>query len=190
MKEINSVFYLVKDVCLTNFAIATNLAALAHVDSGNFEQGFQVVFVIGLFLGGEVIFEDASGKLTVVENEHGTLFVGKYSTIRHFVFEVFSDKDIESKRTIVAFWAREDLYKFSKNVLTRYTWRKCDTLRNQRVQLLKDLRRTTPGLNKKDRKNCVKAITSLWKLNDDTDEEYDLLEKKTRKKKPRGGGDR
>ena len=107
--------------------------------------------------------KDASGKLTVVENEHGTVFVGKYASILHFVFEVFSNKDIESKRTIVAFWAREDLYNFSTNVLNRHSWDECDALRNQRVKLLKDWRDSTPGLNKDDRKDCLNEITRLWR---------------------------
>ena len=66
--------------------------AYASVCGNNHPNGFQVVVVLGEFVGGEVVFSDdyTDGNLIIIPNRHGTIFVGKNSKVIHRVFSVLS----------------------------------------------------------------------------------------------------
>ena len=109
----------------TSIAIGQNLAVLPHTDDRNFKDGVQAVLVLGKFKGGEVVFGDENGNepLIVVENTNMTLFMGTNRTIRHQVFQT-----TEGVRTIIAFYAKQNVAKFSE-VADHLTWEKCCSTR-------------------------------------------------------------
>ena len=128
-------------------------------------NGFQVVVVLGEFVGGEVVFSDdyTDGNLIIIPNRHGTIFVGKNSKVIHRVFSVLS-----GNRTIIAFWARSSIAEYSKHVLDRGAeWNDCRRIRDERVEILNLLRQSTSELNKKERKIGITMLKKLWTIQDE-----------------------